>query len=473
MSFSELSSKGLRRELKAVIPYEDFMEKANERLRVVGKNAKVAGFRPGKIPLDVLRQRYGASVTPEVLEQMINGANRGFIEDKGWRIAMPPRVEDLKFDDEADIEYRVVVELMPDVPEVDLTAITLDRPAFEVGADDVEEGLVRIAEQNKKQVPLAKPRACKEGDVAVIDFKGSIDGEFFEGGEGTDFALHLGSGMFIPGFEEQVTGMKVGEEKVVKLSFPDDYHAPSLAGKETEFAVTVKEIRELELPEINDEFAANLGMQDLEKMRENIKSQLADDFTNVVRQQLKKQLFDQLDDVCEFDIPPGMLEIEFDTIWKQVEAAKNQGDEELKSKSDDELREEYMEVARRRVRLGLFLAEVGNKNQIQVSQDDVRKAVLDQMRRFPGQEKAVIDHYQKPENLEELKGPIIEDKAVDFILSKVSYNDMPVGVAELREAYNAGINWVEEQRNKVSDKKSSADKKKTADKKSAAKKKGE
>lgn len=437
MQIKEVATEGLRRDYAVTVDAEAIEANMNARLQEVGKNAKIPGFRPGKVPSHILKQRYGQSVMGEVLEQTINKSTQQVIQEKDLRPVMAPKIEVKSFDEGKALEFEMSVELFPEIPETDFTKLKLERHTFEVAEKDVDEGLERLAGSQPELKPVEKKRAAKLGDVAVIDFLGKLDGTPFDGGKGEKFSLELGSGQFIPGFEDQVVGVKPGEDKVITVTFPEDYHSEELKGKEVTFDIHLHELQERVTPEVNDEFATKLGFKSLEELREKVKEQIASDYESLVRTQLKKHLFDVLDEQLEFDLPQTMVEQEFATIWEKVEKAKKDGDESL-DKPEEELREEYQAVAERRVRLGLLLAEVSRLNKLTVSQDEIRKAVFDQARMFPGQEQKVIEFYQQnPNHVQELQGPLLEEKAVDLILEKVSYTDKQVSLEELVELANA------------------------------------
>lgn len=470
MKITEKKAEGLRREYKITVPGSDVQQRIDSQLQQLGGRVKIDGFRPGKVPMAVLRQRYGDNVRAEALEQTVNETIQQLLKDKDIRPAMPPKAEDVTFDEGKDLEYSLIVEIFPDIDDVDFAKVKLDRPVFEVSKEEIDEGLTRLAEQRKTWVPVEKARKAKSGDVAIIDFKGSVDGKLFDGGTAEKYPLKLGSGNFIEGFEDQVIGLKPGENTTVKVTFPENYGSADLAGKAAEFEVTLHEIREEKVPAIDDNLAKAAGAETMDKLRESVAEQIKADFEDVARNQLKKQLFDRLSETCKFELPKGMVDMEFDMVWKQIEEARQHGalDEETAKKSDKELQKEYREVAERRVKLGLFLAETGNRNKLTITQDDIRNAVMQQMKNYPGQEQQVIEYYQDPKHMEELRGPIIEDKSVDFILAKVSYNDIPATIAELREAYNEGLDWAEE-RNKKGGKKKAAAKEAPAKKAASAK----
>jgi trigger factor len=298
----------------------------------------------------------------------------------------------------------------------------------------VDEAVKRIISSNKSFKERGKTAKAREGDAVKIDFKGFVDGEAFEGGEAKEFQLELGSGQFIPGFEEQLVGSKAGDELNVEVTFPKEYHKEELAGKKAVFETKVHAVLQPEEAELNDEFAQTLGMESVEKLKEAIREQLSKEYDGLARNRMKKEMFDQLDEQASFDVPEGMFNLEFDSIWKQVEEARKQGDPSLADRDEAELKEEYKEIAARRVRLGIVLSQIAGRNDLEVGRDELTKAVMEQARMYPGQESKVIEFYQQhPEHLQELRGPILEEKAVDLIFSKVNVEEKKYSPEELRK----------------------------------------
>ncbi len=431
MQVTELSAEGLRREYQVTVPAAELAVQKEAKLKAVGQRAKVPGFRPGKIPTKILEQRYGQSVMGELLEEAVNRSSQKLMQEKGYRLATQPKFEVVSFDAGKDLQYKVTLELFPEIPEMDFADLKIERLAYSIDDKELTEGLERIAQHNRDNQPVEKPRKAKQGDIAVIDFLGKLDGVPFDGGKGEQFHLELGSGSFIPGFEEQIEGMKPGEEKTITVTFPADYHSEQLKGKETTFDVTLHELREVKTPDVDEDFAKKLGFDSLEKLKEAVTERMRKDYDVLVRNELKRELFDALEPKCDFPLPQTMVEQEFQSVWEKVSRAKAQGDASL-DKPEDELKAEYRKVAERRVKLGLLLAEVSNKNNLQITQDDVRKAVFEQARMFPGQEEKVLQFYQQhPDQLQQLTGPLLEEKAVDFVLTKVSFKDKNVTTEEL------------------------------------------
>jgi len=347
---------------------------------------------------------------------------------------MQPRIEITSYEDGKDLEYKLEIEVMPEFEPADFSKIELERVTLKVSDKEVDDALARIAAQNRRAEPVEKARKANAGDVVVIDYVGRIDGEEFPGGAGKDFHLELGSGRFIPGFEEQLEGAKPGDKLTVNVTFPEDYPGPNLAGKEAEFEVDIRELREYVDSPVDDEMAAGMGFDNLEALRKAVRENLEREYAGMSRTALKRQLLDRLAEMHDFDVPPGMVDAEFEAIWQQFEQAREQGqiDEDDQEKSDEELKEEYRAIAERRVRLGLLLSEVGRRNNVEVSQEEVNRALLAEAQRYPGQQQAVLQHYQNnPQAIAELRAPLFENKVTDFILEMVKVTERSGTMDEL------------------------------------------
>lgn len=441
MQVTELLAEGLKREYRVVLPASELDAKANARLSELKDKVRLNGFRPGKVPVAHLKRMYGKSVLVEVIDQAVNEANTKIIEDNGFKLAMQPKVE-LPQDQEqvneviegkADLSFTVNLEVLPAITLGDFKSITLDKPVLAVSDEEVEETVKRIADANRPYA--AKPEGTAEnGDRVTISFVGSIDGEKFEGGAGEDVPLVLGSNSFIPGFEDQLVGIKEDETRTVTVTFPEAYQAAHLAGKEASFEVTAKMIEAPTEMEIGDEFAKTLGMDSLAALKEQVKSRIAQEHNAQSRNKAKRRLLDALDGLHKFDVPPTLAEQEFDGIWGSVtaemEAQKKTFADE--GTTEEAAREDYRKIAERRVRLGLVLAEIGEKNNIQVTDDEVTRAVVERARQFPGQEQQVWEFYRKnAQALASLRAPIFEEKVVDYLLELATVNEVPVTREEL------------------------------------------
>jgi trigger factor len=385
--------------------------------------------------MTLLRKKYGPSVMGEVVENAVNDGARKAIADHDLRPALRPEIAITSYQEGGDLEFTVQVEVLPEVEVQDLSSLKLERPVAEVTDEVVDEALERIASRRETTEPAAKTHKAKSGDVVNIDFEGSVDGVPFDGGKAEKYDLKLGSNSFIPGFEDQLIGVKQGDKTVVKVTFPADYGAEHLAGKDAEFAITVHEVKTVKPAKVDDELAKQLGMEDLAKLRQSVKEEIERDYASMSRAHLKRHLLDALAEGHSFEVPKGMVDLEFDAIWKQVEEDRKQGrvDPSDEGKSDDELKGEYRSIAERRVRLGLLLSEVGRKNNVQISQEDLNRAVIAEARNYPGQEHLVTQYYQKnPDAKEALRAPIFEEKVVDFITELAKITEKKVSVDELR-----------------------------------------
>lgn len=426
MQVTETTAEGLKREYKIVIPADDIDGKVTSRLNEVGKDVQIPGFRKGKAPLQVLKQRFGQNVMGEVLEQAVQESVTKTLEDKDLKPAMQPKVEIDKFEEGGDLEYTMSMEILPDFEIMDLKSIKLERLKVPVTDETIDEAIQSFAETRMETEPAPESHKAKQGDVAVIDFLGKVDGEAFEGGAAEDYSLNLGSNTFIPGFEDQLIGVKAGDKKDVKVTFPEEYQAEHLAGKDAVFEVTVKEVRTGKLPEINDEFAKSIGAEDLKALKEAVKADIEQNYNGLTRTRLKRDLLDILADGHDFDVPPGMVEAEYDAIWKHYEErkAQNQLDEDEKDKSEDDLKKEYQDIALRRVRLGLVLSNIGADQDIDVTNEEVNRAIISEAQRYQGREREVMEFYQKnAQARDSIKAPIYEDKVIDYIVELAEVTD--------------------------------------------------
>lgn len=438
MQITEISAAGLKREYKVVINAAALESTVNQKLETIRGQVNMPGFRPGKAPAALIKKQYGRALLGEAMEESVNTALQKTLEDNNLRPAMQPKVDIQTFEEGKDFECTIAVEVLPEIVPGDFKAIKLERLVVEPGDSEVEEFLTRLSEQQKTYEKAE--RAAANGDQVVIDFSGSVNGVKFDGGTASDYPLVLGSNTFIPGFEEQLVGLKAGDEKTVTVTFPENYGNADLAGKPAEFACTVKEVRGAGAVVMDDEFAKRFGLASLQELKDNIKRDLGQEYKSLSRMKLKRGLLDQLADQHSFDVPPGMVELEFDQIWKEISADKARLEAEMaeEKKSEDELQAEYRKIAERRIRLGLLLSEVGRVNNIEVKPDEITRAMVEQARRFPGQERQVMEYFQKnPEAAQSLRAPIFEDKVVDFIVEMASVTDKPVTKEELQKEVEA------------------------------------
>ena len=428
MQVTETTAEGLKREYRVSIPAKDIDGKVTSKLTEVGRDIQLPGFRRGKAPLPVLKMRLGKSVLGEVLEEALQESVARTLEDKELKPAMQPQIEIGDYKDGGDLEYTMSLEVLPEFTVMDLAAIELVRLRIPVAEDVVDRAVASFAENRKESEPAPDGHEAAAGDVAVIDFRGTVAGEAFDGGAAEDYHLNLGANTFVPGFEDQLIGAKAGDRKDVKIAFPEDYPAETLAGKDAVFDVTVKELRTSKLPEIDDEFAKSLGAEDLNALREAVKADIEREYNGVSRTRLKRDLLDILAGGHEFELPPGMVEVEFEAIWKHYEERKAQAqlDEDEIDKSEEELKAEYRDIAARRVRLGIVLSAIGARQEIEVSNEELNRAILREAQNYPGRQREVMEAYQKSAEMRDgLKAPIYEDKVIDYIveLAQVSEKD--------------------------------------------------
>ena len=434
MQVTETKNEGLSREYSIVIPAADIEDRVLSKLAEIGQQVTIPGFRKGKVPTKLLRQRYGQSVLGDVIQDAVVESSSQAITDQSLTPATQPKIDVTKFEDAEDLEYTMAVEVMPEITAVDFKTLKLQRLTCDISDEEIEKSMTNIASEMARSEPIKRARKARKDDIVVINFVGSIDGEEFEGGKAEDFQLTLGSERFIPGFEDQLIGAKSEEHVTVNVSFPEDYAAENLKGKDAVFEVDIKEIRERVETPIDDELAKSLGLESLDQLKDGTRQQLEQNYTMFSRNRLKRVLLDQLDESHDFEIPPGMVETEVESIWEQFEQARSEErlDDEEKDKSEEELREEYRKIASRRVRLGLLLAEVGRTNNIEVSAEEVNQAMLQEVRKFPGQERQVMEYFQQNQQaMAGLRAPIFEDKVIDFILEIAEVTDRSVTPEEL------------------------------------------
>ncbi|HSO47802.1 MAG TPA: trigger factor [Rhizobiaceae bacterium] len=440
MQVVETAREGLKRELKITVPKTDMAVRLDERLSEIKGRVQLKGFRQGKVPMAHLKKVYGRQAMAEIVNDLINKQTGQVLVERGERAAQKPDIamtEDEKEADailrgEQDFEFTIAYEVLPDFDLPDVSTLEIERPVAEVSDKEIEEQVEQIAE-SARPYEEKKGKAAKD-DRITMDYAGSIDGTPFDGGTDTDATLVLGSGRFIPGFEDQLIGAKAGDETTVKVTFPADYQAPHLAGKEAEFAVKVTKVEKPGKIEINDDLAKQLGVESAEKLRDAVRSQLQGRYDNFAKARVKRQILDSLDEKVRFELPQKMVAQEFDNIWGQVtgeleRTGKTFEDEET---TEEKAREEYQQLAERRVRLGLVLAGIGEKEQLQVTEEELQRAIYDQVRRYPGQEQQVFEYFrQHPDAVAGLRAPIYEDKVVDLIVSRAKVTEKTVSGEEL------------------------------------------
>jgi len=441
MQVTEVSAEGLKRQFKITIPAGDVEKRVENELVELGRNARLPGFRPGKIPMPVLKQRFGSTVRGRVAETAVSEGAHQVLNERGLRAAGQPRIEITSFKEGGDLEYNLAFDLMPEIQPIDFGAIQLERMTTEVSEAEIDRALERIAQSQKRSAPVTEPRAARAEDVVVIDFEGRIDDKPFAGGKAEGHYLELGSKSTIPGFEDQIVGHKAGEEFDIQVTFPTDYPRAEYAGKQATFHIVLKEIREPQAVAVDEELAKGLGLESLDKLREQIRTRIERDYGALSRGKLKRALLDKLAEAHQFTIPQGLVDSEFDAIWQQIETDRKAGrtDPDDEGKDDEQLKKEYREIADRRVKLGLLLSEVGRLNKIEISNDELSRQVAMEASRYPGREKQVVEYYRNtPAALAQLRAPLFEEKVVDYILEQARITDRKVAVEELTGEPPAG-----------------------------------
>jgi trigger factor len=440
MQVTETSAQGLKREFKVVMPLAELEERLSSELSTLKDKVKLNGFRPGKVPVAHLRRVYGRSVMAEVVQNAVNEANRKIVDENGLKLALEPQIQfpddkasvEQVMEAKGDLAFTVALEVLPSFDLADLSDVIIKKQVTTPADAEVDEAIERMGKQNRPYQP--KEGAAATSDRVVVDFVGTIEGDTFEGGTAEGITVEIGSGSFIPGFEEQLVGVTAGQTLKVNVTFPPNYGAAHLAGKPAEFDVTVKEVQAAGDLTIDDELAKGFGMDSLDKLRDAVRGAIQRDYDAQARRKLKKELLDALDAKYTFELPPSLVEQEFAAVWSQVEAdmtsnGKTFADENT---TEEEARAEYRRIAERRVRLGLVLAQVGEKADIKVDDDEVTKALVERVRQYPGQEKQVWEFYQKnPQALAEIRAPLFEEKVVDHVLGQVKVAEETVSKEQL------------------------------------------
>ena len=472
MQITETNAEGLKREFKIVVPAGDIDAQISHRLGEIGRSLRLPGFRPGKVPMQILQRRFGPAVRGEVLESTVQSSSAEALQEHKIRPALPPKVEIVSAAEGGDFEYTMSVETLPDLPQPEFGDLGLERLVVEVPDDAIDKAVERMAEQQRKSEPVDRP--AQSGDIVVADTVGRIGGEEMPGSRGEGREIELGAEGLLPGFTEQLVCAKAGDKRDVTVTFPADSGNPDLAGKEAVFEVTVKEVRQRQSAAVDDDLAKAVGLENLGELRQEVRQRMQRDYDSLSRQRLKRALLDKLAERYDFPVPPGMLDIEFDNIWSQYQAERQRqkdaaaGPEAAGSETagaepvdaaeviapeaaaleegaaapadadEEKAREEYRKLAERRVRLGLLLAEVGRSNNITVTQEELNQALTREARRHPGYERQVIDYYRKnPDAVNNLRAPIFEEKVVDFIVELAKTEERKVSPEELIAAVGA------------------------------------
>jgi trigger factor len=445
MQITETQSDGLKRAFTVILPNADLEQKRQARLAELGRTIKMPGFRPGKVPMTLLQKRYGSAVAAEVADESVNEATRQLLSERGLRPAMQPKVDLVSAGEEKDLEFTLQLEVLPEITVPNLGEISLTRLKTEPPAEAVDQGLANILRSRRKEIEITEVRPAADGDALVVDFIGRIGGEAFDGGTAQDVPVEIGGSGFIPGFAEQLVGMSVGETRTINVRFPEEYGSAELAGKDAEFEVTAKGLKQFETPVADDALATELGFEDLEDLKKFVRDEarsadldrLQRDLDSETRQNLKRQLLDALAERVDFDVPPSLTASEFQQIWDRLEQERKAGrlDDEDKDKDEETLRTEYQGIADRRVRLGLLLAEIGQRNGITVTNEEMNRAVFQHSMAYGARQKEALEMFRKnPQAAEFLRGPIFEEKVVDYVLELAKVEDKPVTPEELTAA---------------------------------------
>jgi trigger factor len=442
MQVTETLSQGLKHEFQISVSAADLDAKADAKLVDLKDKVRLNGFRPGKVPVSHLKKIYGRSVMAETIDQTIRDTNTQIFTERGFRLAgepkitMPTEAKDVEelLAGKSDLTYTVAIEVVPSIQLADFKTFNVEKPVAEVTDTDVDEAINRIAEQNRSYAAKGEGAKAESGDRVTVSFKGTIDGTPFEGGTGEDIQVVIGSNTFIPGFEDQLTGIAAGETRTVKASFPKNYASTKLAGQAAEFETTATLVEAPQATEINDEFAKTLGLESLDTLKQALRERLAAEFAVATRQRVKRTLLDRLDETHKFEAPPSLIDEEFNLMWNSIKAEMDSSGKTFadENTTEDKAKEEYRGIADRRVRLGLVLSDIGEKNKITVTDDEVGRAVIERARSMPGREKEVWDYYRNNANaLAQLRAPIFEDKVVDFILELANVTEKKVTREEL------------------------------------------
>jgi trigger factor len=442
MQVTETLSEGLKREYNIVFSAEELRHRLDGQLAELKDKVRLNGFRPGKVPVAHLKKVYGKSIMADVVQEAINEANKQILDEKGLRLALEPKVElpedqaaiEATLQAKGDLSYKVALEVLPKFEVGTFDDIALERPVTEVSDTDVDSAVDRLADGRKSYTPKAEGAKAENGDRVTVDFVGKIDGEEFEGGTSKDIDVVLGTNTFIPGFEEQLLGVAAGEKRTIEATFPENYANRQLAGRKSTMDVDVKAVAAPEPFTIDDEFAKSLNIESLDKLKEMVRGNISNEYAKASRDKLKRRLLDALDKRYAFDLPEGLVNQEFESIWRQVEAEQKASGRTFadENTTEEAARADYRRIAERRVRLGLLLAEVGAKADVKVSDEELTGALIARARAYPGQEKQVWDFYRKnPQAMAELRAPIYEEKVVDHIVGLAKVTDLPVSREEL------------------------------------------
>jgi trigger factor len=449
MQVTETLVDGLKREFKVVVPATELDGRLSERLNSLKDEVRIKGFRPGKVPMSHLKRLFGRSTMAEIVQDVISEVARNTLSERGEKAAMQPHYALPEDQGEAnevlagnhDLAYTMSYEVLPKIDLVDFKTISVERPTVEVTDAEVEEQLTRLADSTRSYT--TKAGAAEEGDRVTISYLGKLDGEPFEGGKDDNAVIRIGDKRFIPGFEEQLVGLSTGDVKTIAVTFPEDYAAANLAGKEATFDIEVKAVAAGDPVSVDDELAKRLGLETLESLRTTVRQQLQAQYAQAIRQRIKRQILDRLDETHKFDLPQRLVEQEFDTIWRQIvnELSNTGRTFEDEDTTEEKARAEYQEIAQRRVRLGLVMSQIGEHAKVEVTEEELQRAMAAQLRQVPGQEQALLDYYRRnPDALASLRAPIFEEKVVDYVLELINVTDKPISAEELmKQAEEEGL----------------------------------
>ncbi len=449
MQVTETLVDGLKREFKIVVPATELDGRLVGRLNSLKDEVRIKGFRPGKVPMSHLKRLFGRSAMAEIVQDVISEVARNTLTERGEKAAMQPHYELPEDQGEAnevlagnhDLAYTMSYEVLPKIDLIDFKTISVERPTVEVSDAEVEEQLTRLADSTRSY--STKDGAAAEGDRVTISYLGKVDGEPFEGGSDDNAVIRIGDKRFIPGFEEQLVGLSTGDKKVITVTFPGDYAASHLAGKEATFDIEVKAVAAGDEVKVDDKLAERLGLESLQSLRDTVRQQLQSQYAQAIRQRVKRQILDKLDETHRFELPERLVEQEFDTIWRQIvaELSNQKRTFEDEDTTEEKAKGEYHEIAERRVRLGLVMSEIGERAKVEVTDDEIQRAMAAQLRQVPGQEQALLDYYrQNPDALSSLRAPIFEEKVVDYLLELVEITDKPMTAEDLmKQAEEDGL----------------------------------
>ena len=439
MQIEETSAEGLSRELKITISKDILATRLDNKILEMKDQVQLKGFRKGKVPVMHLKKIYGSRLMSEILQEVVNDQSQQVLSDRNERPALQPEVNlegDVEnvINGDTDFIFKMIYDIIPPITLANFKDISLDRKVAEISDKEVDESIQRLAKSRKQFEPKAKTAKASSGDSVKIDFLGKIDGEPFEGGAAEGFELELGSNQFIPGFEDQIIGKKAGDRFDIEVSFPEEYGNADLANKAAVFETIVHEVNGPKKIEINDEFATSMGMKSLDQLKEMVREQIGKDYHNFSREQVKQDLLDKLSDAHDFELPNRMVDLEFNQIWHQFESELENQSKKIDEldETEDELRKEYRDIAERRVRTGLVLAEIGSNNEIEVTQEEINQGLMERVRQFPGQEQEVLNYFRNnPEAMAQIRAPLFENKVIDFIIEQADVTDVTVSIEEL------------------------------------------